>query len=250
MSVVALIPARAGSKRIPSKNIKLLAGHPLLAYTISAARQSGVFTEVIVSTEDNATGMIALDYGVRWLDRPDALATDLSPDIDWIRHALGGLREPVACFSILRPTSPFRSAEMIRRAWDLFMAGGADSLRAIEPVTQHPSKMWIYDDVGMSPLLPSREQPHSQPIQALPPTWVQNGSLEMAWVRVLAEGSITGECVMPFIAAGHEGFDINTPADWREAEYLIASGAALLPEVHRVSGDWGGSWRRAGDARL
>ena len=116
---VALIPARAGSKRLPGKNIKplwdgryewdekrklpsTLGLHPLIAYTIAAATQSGIFTEVIVSTEDDETASIALDYGARVIGRPAELATDTSPDIDWVRHALGGLSGQVDCFSILR----------------------------------------------------------------------------------------------------------------------------------------------------
>ena len=242
LTCVALIPARAGSKRLPGKNIKLLHGIPLLAYTIAAAKESGIFTDVIVSTEDTATGMIALDYGARWVDRPDALATDTSPDIEWVRHALGALAEPVDCFSILRPTSPFRLASTIRKAWALFQPAEVDSLRAVELCQQHPGKMWKLEDRLMCPLLTLRDEsvarqrkrregladyPHSLPTQSLPGIFVQNGSLEIAWAGVLQTGSIAGEHVLPFFPEGHEGFDINTPEDWIVAEHLIETGQAL-----------------------
>ena len=137
VSIVALIPARAGSKRLHGKNVRPLAGHPLIAYTIAAARESGVFTAVIVSTDSPVTADIARHYGaeIPFL-RPADLAADLSPDIDWVRHALEQLRQEgraYSCFSILRPTSPFRSGATIRRAWNSF--GGrndVDSLRAVE----------------------------------------------------------------------------------------------------------------------
>src|SRR5687768_6175754 len=117
-SVVALIPARAGSKRLANKNIRLLAGHPVIAYTIAAARESGIFDAIIVSTDSAEYAEIARHYGaeVPFL-RPAPMAGDLSPDIEWIEHALGELREhgrEFDCFSLLRPTSPFRRSETIQ----------------------------------------------------------------------------------------------------------------------------------------
>ena len=113
-SIVGLIPARAGSKRVKNKNIKPLAGHPVMAYTISAALESGVFGDVIVSTDSEQFAEIARHYGasVPFL-RPDEYAGDRSPDIEWIEYTLGRLRDEgkdYDCFSILRPTSPFRKA--------------------------------------------------------------------------------------------------------------------------------------------
>src|SRR4051812_26068956 len=109
--IVALIPARGGSKRLPAKNIRPLAGHPLIAYTISAAIESGIFTSVIVSTDVEETAHIALHYGaeVPFL-RPIEYAGDLSPDVEWIEDTLTKLKasgRTFDCFSILRPTSPF-----------------------------------------------------------------------------------------------------------------------------------------------
>lgn len=242
LTVVALIPARAGSKRIPGKNIRVLGGHPLIAYTISAARESGVFQAVVVSTDEPAIAEIARHYGAEApFLRPDEMAQDLSPDIEWVEHALGRLATEgrgFDAFSLLRPTSPFRQAATIRRAFDRFIADpGADSLRAVERCKQHPGKMWVVDASGgrMTPLLKDgpRSPPwHSMPYQALPPVHAQNASLEFAWCRVVSETrTIGGEAIIPFFTEGHEGFDLNDARDWWYAEHLVARGEAALPAV-------------------
>jgi N-acylneuraminate cytidylyltransferase len=239
-SIVALIPARAGSKRVPDKNISPLAGHPLIAYTISSALQSQVFSAVIVSTDSQLYGEIAGHYGAKvpYL-RPAELAGDLSPDIEWVQHTLSRLRQDgreYDCFSILRPTSPFRLPETIQRAWRAFKdEKGVDSLRAVEKCKQHPGKMWVVQGNRMVPLLPLSppEQPwHSSQYQSLPEVYVQNASLEMAWSRVVFEGrTIAGDVLMPFFTEDYEGFDVNSAYDWNLAEHLVDSGQARLPSI-------------------
>jgi len=239
-NVVALVPARAGSKRVADKNIRSLSGHPLMAYTISAAVQSGIFSDVIVSTDSEHYADIARHYGaeVPFL-RPHQLAGDVSPDIEWLTHTLGVLREAgreYDCFSILRPTSPFRLPETIQRAWHAFVTeNGVDSLRAIEKCQQHPGKMWVVQGKRMVPLMPlnSSSQPwHSSQYQSLPTVYAQNASLEIAWTRVVSEhGTIAGDVLMPFFTEGYEGFDVNSEYDWSLAEYLSNNGGAQLPSV-------------------
>jgi N-acylneuraminate cytidylyltransferase len=238
---VALIPARGGSERVPGKNLRVLAGHPLLAYAIASARQAGVFDAVVVSTDDPATAEIAARHGAEVPGlRPAGLATATSPDIDWVEHVLGLLGaegRTFEVFSILRPTSPFRGPGTIRRAWEAFCDADppVDSLRAVELARQHPGKMWVLGDDGLiSPLL---EQPagavpfHSSQYQALPPVHVQNSSLEIAWTRLVAEREIAGRRVLGFFCEGHEGLTIDYPEDIERAEALVASGAARLPHV-------------------
>jgi CMP-N,N'-diacetyllegionaminic acid synthase len=239
-SIIALIPARAGSKRVKGKNIRTLAGHPLIAYTIAASLESGIFDAVIVSTDSPDIAEIAQYYGaeVPFL-RPAAYAADQSPDIEWIDYTLKQLHQqgrPCTSFSILRPTSPFRQAHTIQRAWQLLQSQpDADSLRAVEKCAQHPGKMWIIEGSRMRPLLsdgPKNPPWHSTPYQALPIVHVQNASLEMAWTRVVLEtGTIAGESIIPFVTEAQEGFDINTPEDWWHAEYLLNQGQAQLPSV-------------------
>lgn len=239
-SVVALIPARSGSKRVIDKNIRLLVGHPVIAYTICAARQSGIFSAIVVSTDSEHYAEISRHYGaeVPFL-RPSSMASDLSPDIEWIEHALTQLRaqgREFDGFSILRPTSPFRLPETIQRAWKEFISQeGVDSLRAVEKCREHPGKMWVIRGKRMYPLLPvaPAELPwHSTPYQALPEVYSQNASLEIAWTRVVLEGhTIAGEVIMPFFTEGYEGFDVNRPYDWQYAEELVKTGQAKLPEI-------------------
>lgn len=240
-SAVALIPARVGSLRVPGKNVRVLAGHPLLAYSIAAARESGCFDAVVCSTDDSDIAAIAERYGAEVPGlRPAELATSTSPDVEWIRHVrdvLAGDGRTFELFSILRPTSPFRTGATIRRALDLLLEHSppADSVRAVELCRQHPGKMWVIDEPFMRPLL---EQPaegvpfHSSQYQALPPVYVQNSSLEIAWTRVLDDpGDIAGRMVLPFLTERQEGFTVDYPDDWDRAEAVLASGEATLPVV-------------------
>jgi N-acylneuraminate cytidylyltransferase len=225
----------------------------MLAYTVAPALASGVFQAVIVSTDSEETAKVARHYGaeVPFL-RPAPFATDTSPDIEWLEHALVELSRRGRtwdAFSLLRPTSPFRTASTIRRAWAQFVgAQGVDSLRAVEKCTQHPGKMWVVQGDRMVPLLAPgargslgdaepRHQPwHSTPYQALPPVYVQNASLEIAWTRVVREQrTIAGEQLTPFFTEGHEGFDINDPTDWLVAEGLLADGVVQLPPVSQAA---------------
>jgi N-acylneuraminate cytidylyltransferase len=233
---VALVPARAGSTRVPGKNIAPLAGHPLIAYAIAAALEAQLFTTVLVSTDSEEIAAIARRYGADTLLRPTELATATSPDLEWVLHAMDGRDEE--CFALLRPTSPFRSAETIRRAFEQLRALGerADSVRAVEPVRQHPAKMWRVEGDLMRPVLAGETGGtpwHSMQAPSLPPVLVQNSSLEIAWTRVLRgpRPSIAGERVAPFFTEGAEGFSVDYPGDLERAEELVASGEATLPRV-------------------
>lgn len=237
--MIALIPARAGSKRIPGKNTKRLGGHPLIAYTIHAALESGVFTRVIVSSEDVDTLRIVGGYDVVPLRRPPAYATDNAADILWVRHALQAYSQRPEGFAILRPTAPFRTAETIQRAARQFLSADqtADSIRAVEPVTQHPGKMWTWEGAGY-PIRPLQDGKradgvpwHSCPTQTLPPVYVQNASLEMAYTaNIEVYGTLHGRKVAPFFTTGFEGVNLDTERDWRDAEALLAQGLVTLPD--------------------
>lgn len=239
-SIIALIPARSGSKRVADKNIRPLAGHPVMAYTIAAARQSGIFSAILVSTDSEQYAEVARQYGaeVPFL-RPSEISGDVSPDIEWVEFTLKKLKamgREYDCFSLLRPTSPFRLPETIQRAWKEFLAEeGVDSLRAVEKCREHPGKMWVVRGKRMMPLLPigPAELPwHSTPYQALPEVYAQNASLEIACSRVVFQGrTIAGEVIMPFFTQGYEGFDVNRPYDWALAEELVRTGQARLPEI-------------------
>ena len=239
-TIVGLIPARAGSKRVPDKNIRSLAGHPVMAYTIAAALESEVFSDVIVSTDSEQYAEIARYYGaeVPFL-RPSEFAGDVSPDIEWLAFTLKKLAEngcKYDCFSILRPTSPFRLPQTIQRAWQAFLAEeGVDSLRAVEKCRQHPGKMWVVRRRRMVPLLPlsPAEQPwHSSQYQSLPEVYIQNASLEIAWSKVVFQDkTIAGTVLVPFFTENYEGFDVNSAYDWNMAQHLVTNGKAQLPVI-------------------
>jgi CMP-N,N'-diacetyllegionaminic acid synthase len=237
VTAVGLIPARSGSERVPGKNVAPLAGHPLIAYSIASALESGVFTAVIVSTDTEEIAEVARRYGAEVPGlRPAELSTSTSQDIEWIVPVMRGRDEDA--FAILRPTSPFRGAETIRRAWERLNELGdrADSIRAVEPVKQHPGKMWTVDGDLLAPLLPQPEGEtplHSRQSKSLPAVYVQNSSLEIAWSHVL-DGplpTISGARVAPFFTDAAEGFSIDYPGDIEAAERMVERGEAVLPSI-------------------
>ena len=240
MKVAAFIPARSGSKRFPNKNIRTLNGHPLMAYSITAALDSGVFDSVFCATDDELYARCARHYGaeVPFL-RASNISGDKSSDFEWVEWLVNELKDvgkEFDAFSILRPTSPFRKPDTIVRAWNKFyQAPGIDSLRAVELCNQHPGKMWVVNNNIMNPLIPfsGELQPwHSMQYAALPSIYVQNASLEIAWTRVLSlNGTISGNIISPFLTSEEEGIDVNDKFDWWKIEYLLKTGKASLPSI-------------------
>lgn len=225
-SIVALIPARHGSKRCPGKNTRLLAGKPLIQHTIDLAQSCGVFSAIVVSTDDCGAYTLAHAAGVTVHDRKPAHATDDAPDHLWVKDVMQGRTEEMFC--ILRPTSPFRTASTIRRAYARLVGTDAHSVRAVENVSQHPGKMWIDAGKYIVPLINNRHSDgtpwHSSSTQSLPRFYVQNASLEIAWSWVLEQyRSISGEIVSPLLTDPVEGFDINSEADFTRAEQIAAT---------------------------
>jgi CMP-N,N'-diacetyllegionaminic acid synthase len=238
---VAFVPARSGSERVPHKNVRPLAGHPLLAYAIETALQSGVFERVVVSTDSEDIAEVARWYGadVPFL-RPAEYATATSPDIEWLAYTLEHLDEHFELFALVRATNPFRGPDVVRRGFEQLLATPeADSLRAVELVKQHPGKMWRLAEDGrtMSPLLDQSHLEvtwHAGQYQALPPVYVQNSALEIAWTRVVTEtGTREGNVVAPFLTQGLEGLNVDDEEDWERAERLVSSGEAVLPAIRR-----------------
>jgi CMP-N,N'-diacetyllegionaminic acid synthase len=236
-SAVALIPARSGSERVRDKNIRPLAGHPLIAYAIATARQAGIFDRVVCSTDSGKIAEVAQRYGaeVPFL-RPTELATATSPDIEWITHALEQFDEHFDLFAIVRATNPFRGPDVLRRGLEQLLATPeADSIRAVELVKQHPGKMWIVEGKTMRPLLDQQHLDvawHAGQYQALPPVYVQNSALEIAWTRVVSQtGTREGKVVAPYFTDGAEGFNIDDEQDWERARLLLDEGDVDLPDV-------------------
>lgn len=232
--ILAVIPARGGSKSIPRKNILPFAGHPLMAYSIAAALQSDLVTRTIVSTDDEEIASVARAYGaeVPFL-RPAGYAQDATPDLpvyvhalEWFREAEGYLPEMVVQ---LRPTTPVRPPECVDDGIKLLQARpDADSLRAVVPSGQNPHKMWRIAESGeMSPLLTLEDtpEPYNAPRQVLPPTYWQTGHLDiMRPPTLLEKNSMTGDVILSLVLDLRYTVDIDTANDWNQAEWLIRHG--------------------------
>jgi N-acylneuraminate cytidylyltransferase len=240
-SAVAFVPARSGSERVPHKNVRPLAGHPLLAYAVETALQSGCFERVVVSTDSEEIADVARWYGADVpILRPAEYATSTSPDIEWLSYTLEHLDGRYDLFALVRATNPFRGPDAVRRGLEQLLATPeADSLRAVELVKQHPGKMWLISDDSrtMIPLLDQSDLDvawHAGQYQALPEIHVQNSALEIAWTRVVSETRTReGAVLAPFLTRGLEGFNVDDEEDWERAERLVASGEGTLPEVGR-----------------
>ena len=207
--VMALIPARGGSKGVPRKNIRLLLGKPLIAYSIEHAQASVFINRMIVSTDDAEIAEIARQWGAEVpFMRPPEYAQDLSPDIDVFRHALVWLAEHEGyqpeLVVHLRPTGPVRRVELIDQAISQMLAHPeADALRSVSWPIQTPYKMWRMDNDGyLHPLLHVDGRPdcQSMPRQMLPEVWWQNGYVDVIRPRAILEmDSMTGRRVLPFV---------------------------------------------------
>jgi N-acylneuraminate cytidylyltransferase len=239
---VAFIPARHGSVRLPGKNVKLLNGIPLIAYSIRSAIDSELFAEVIVSTDSPEIAQISRDWGARVPSlRPTEYASSTSSDIEWVMHAVKELisipQEVIECIAILRPTNPLRSVDTLRSAMKKFkLSAWADSLRAMEVTQVHPGKMWrVNSDMEATPYLDQSAETiptHNRPTQSLEQLWAQNASLEIVHLSsVMATKSISGEKVLAYEMPGFEGFDLNTPLDWKLLEALIREKPDMISRI-------------------
>ena len=236
-SLTALIPARAGSTRIQGKNVRFINGHPLIAYSIEACIESGIFNQIIVSTDSEDYANVAKTYGadVPFL-RPESIATATSPDIEWIIHTIENLDNPTEAYAVVRPTSPLRRGDCLKRAWDLFrLTPNAESMRAVEKVRQHPGKMWTIEQGSnfMSPLINQDHLDvawHSSQYQSLPIVYVQNSAFEFFWHSTFADtGTKDGTNIMPFFTNEFEGLSLDYEDEWKKLEQLTLKFPELLP---------------------
>ncbi len=238
---VAFIPARSGSKRITNKNIFKINEHPLIAFAITSALNSKLFDKVICSTDSEEYAEIASYYGaeVPFL-RNKSISDDHSPDIEWVKEMLTWYANNdfnITIFSILRPTSPFRKSINIIEAFEkLNNSNGAESIRAVEKVKQHPGKMWVINNDFMNPLMPFKinNTPwHSNQTNILPEVFVQNASLEISYSKnVFLKNSISGDVIIPYFSKELEGFDINNPEDIILLEHFVSKNNDLLEHIN------------------
>lgn len=238
--VLAIVPARGGSKSIPRKNIRPLAGYPLIAYSIAAGIAAETVTRVIVSTDDEEIADIARRYGAETpFLRPADFSQDQTPDLPVFQHALRWLDENEGyCPEIvvqLRPTSPFRRVHHIDQAvYRLIERPDADAVRTVCVPFQNPFKMWrIAEDGLMHPLIISSfTEAYNMPRQALPDVYWQTGYVDAAWAdTILNKNSMTGDHILPLVIPPSDWIDIDSPDDWRRAERLIETGELTFDEL-------------------
>lgn len=242
VEVLAIIPARGGSKSIPRKNIRSLAGHPLIAYSIAAGLAARTITRLVVSTDNEEIAGVARRYGaeVPFL-RPAKYSQDNTTDLPVFRHALEWLREKESyqpeIVVQLRPTSPFRRVRHIDQAVNLLLEHPqADAARTVCIPFQNPFKMWrIHPDGFMQPLgreLGIEDEPYNQPRQVLPEVFWQTGYVDACRANtILEKHSMTGERILPVVINQSEWIDIDSPDDWLRAERLLENGDISFEEL-------------------
>lgn len=228
--VLALIPARAGSKGLPNKNILPLLGHPLIAYSIKAALDSPTITRTIVSTDSEQIAIEAQSYGAEVpFIRPAKYATDYSTDLEVFLHTLELLKhregyQPDLVVQ-LRPTSPVRFLEYIEKGIRQLGNSGADSLRTITIAPITPYKMWLLNENSIIyPLLPINEieEPYNQPRQKLPAVYWQTGTLDVIRTdTILKQNSMSGSVISSLIIPNDFAIDIDDAESFRKAEEVI-----------------------------
>lgn len=232
MKILAIIPARSGSKGLPGKNIKPLLQHPLLAYSILAAQQSKLINRITVNTDSDQIAEIAKQYNAEIpFMRPTELAQDLSTDLDVFKHQLEWMKNTEGYVPDivvqLRPTSPVRFANWIDEAIEKLISSDADSIRVVTESPLTPFKMWLINnnnDGAMEPLVSVKNiiEPYNQPRQSLPIVYWQIGTLDVIKTKTILEGgSMSGKKILSYIVDKKYAIDIDDVASFYKAEELI-----------------------------
>src|SRR5215211_6310640 len=237
--ILALIPARGGSKGIPRKNIRDFAGYPLIAWSIAAAKQASSVTRLVVSTDDEEIASVGREYGAETpFLRPTEIAQDNTTDLPVFEHALQWLEEnegyqPEILIQ-LRPTSPIRPKDCVESAINILTKhADADCVRGVVPAGQNPHKMWRFagEDQPMSPLLnvDGIVEPYNAPRQVLPPVYWQTGHIDAIRVWTIRQKkSLTGDVIYPLVIDPRYTVDIDNLSDWAKYETLANGGLEMV----------------------
>ena len=232
-SVLAIIPARGGSKGIPRKNIRPLAGRPLLAYTVAAAQASTRITRLVVSTEDAEIAAVARELGCEVVPRPPELATDDAPTIPVLLHAVETLRAQGHVFEIvllLQPTAPLRTTQDIEASLDRLESRQANAVVSVCRVPGHYHPDWqfavdeagtlrLYNGQGLDQLIPRR--------QLLGATYTRNGAIyAVRSAYLLAHRRLLAPDTLAYEMPPERSVNLDSELDWVAAEYLLARAQA------------------------
>ena len=232
MEILGIIPARGGSKSVPRKNIKLLAGKPLMAYTINEAQKSKYMTRLVVTTDDEEIAGVSRKYGAEVpFMRPTELAQDDTTDLPVFQHCLKWLEENENYLPDLvvhlRPTAPLRTVAHIDQGIEMLIhSPETDAVRSVCLAGQHPLKMWGFEETRLVPFVPEDAygvpEAYNEPRQKLPKAYIQNGSVDVIRTHViLQQASMTGQHIEGFVMSEQESVNIDSSIDWALAEQLI-----------------------------
>ncbi len=217
---LGIIPARGGSKGVPRKNIRSLAGRPLIAYTVDAAHDSQLLSRFLISTDDPEIAEIGETLGSEVLMRPTELAADDTPMVPVVQHALAATGFQWRYVVVLQPTTPLRTGEDIDHALELLNNTGADTVISVYQVSDaHPTRMYRLES---NRLVPYAKEPTARLRQVLPPVFHRNGMIYASRTAlVVEENTIIGSDLRPYIVPRERSINIDEMLDFHFAEFLL-----------------------------
>jgi CMP-N,N'-diacetyllegionaminic acid synthase len=240
MNILALIPARGGSKGVPKKNIKLLEGFPLICYSIAAAKLSKKINKVVVSTDSEEIAEIARNFGAQApFLRPSELAGDESADIDYVLHTLNWLEKNENYISdliiLLRATTPLRESNHIDEAIEEFVKNSeATSLRSSHAVAESPFKWFLIKDKFYTPICDKYTlEDANKPRQSFPEVYIPNGYVDILKPSFIKErNSLYGDKILSYVTPN--GYEVDTLEEFKYIEYLVSkNGSDLLEHLKK-----------------
>ena len=226
MKILGIIPARGGSKGIPEKNIKLLGKLPLIDYTLNAARESKLITQIVVSTDDDEIAIAAEISGFKPpFTRPEEFAQDTSTSLEVILHAIHYFESLDVCFDavcLLQPTTPFREKGFIDVAIHKFITSNADCLLSVLPIPHEFNPHWAFEENknGLLTIATGEETIISRR-QDLPKSFHRDGSVYITKTDVIKNGSLYGKSISYLESNSKFHVNIDTMEDWGKAEKIL-----------------------------
>ena len=223
LNIIAIIPARSGSKRIPNKNIKHFNNYPLIYWSIKTAKQSKYITKVVVSTNCDNISRIAKNYGAEVCKRPEEISGDLSTDYEFLEHCLNYINDKVDLLVQLRPTYPNRKVSILDDCIEKIIKNkDASSLRTVCEIDKPVYKMYNISNNKLIPLFENvngLEEPYNLPAQLLPKSYWHNGYIDIIRPEtIINQKSVTGNNIHAYLMSEKEIYDIDTIEEWIMAE--------------------------------
>lgn len=216
MKTIAIIPARGGSKRLHQKNIRLIGGIPLLVHSILYAQaNSEIIDEIYVSTNDEETKKIALQFGAKVIDRPESLSGDLEPTVTALKHVLESINVEVENVILLQATNPLRPESLLKDAFEIYQKEQYDSLFTVSGNHKKFGKIVDHKFIPFNYEIGQRSQD-------LEPLFFENGLLYITKAKLIFEDIIISKDALPFeVNHTFASVDIDTQEDFDYAEYLF-----------------------------